>query len=203
MMPTKHRSVARLIFTRLNHLARLRPRGRAVHALDIFSLRLDKSPSQRRSHGIRHSLYIRITHLIVALLGGGTGLRAQEPSTQRKTTPEPSRVTRPQESGPVLLQRGADGKPAAGAGQPGMLLRGPGGGPPPLLPETKLIPQPKDDKELAAAIKKLADTLAASGRFSGSILVAADGKPLVDGAWGEADREQRIANTPETAYDVG
>jgi CubicO group peptidase (beta-lactamase class C family) len=81
---------------------------------------------------------------------------------------------------------------------------GPGGPPPPPpLPEAKAIPQPKNDEELAAAINKLAETLASSGRFSGSILVAADGKALVDGAWGDADREQRIGNTPETAYDVG
>ncbi len=142
---------------------------------------------------MRHGLYIGITLLIAALLRGGTDVRAQEPSS----------VARPQESGPVLLQPGADGKPTPGVGHPGLLLRGPGGGAPPLPPEAKAIPQPKDDNELAAAIKKLADTLAASGRFSGSILVAADGKSLVDGAWGQADREQRIANTPETAYDVG
>src|SRR5206468_3886528 len=83
-------------------------------------------------------------------------------------------------------------------------LGNPGGPPqPPPLPEAKAIPQPKNDDELAAAIKKLADTLASSGRFSGSILVAADGKPLVQGAWGEAYGERRIANTTETAYDVG
>ena|ERR1700736_1164159 len=182
----------------------LQPSALAVHALELFSLRLDKSPPRRRSNGMRHTMYTKLTLLIsVAVVCGGTDLRAQEPSTEGKTTPEPSGVTRPQESGPVLLQPGPDGKPASGAGHPGMLLRGPGGGPPPLLPEAKVIPQPKNDKELAAAIKKLADTLASSGRFSGSILVAADGKPLVDGAWGEADREQRIANTPETAYDVG
>jgi CubicO group peptidase (beta-lactamase class C family) len=83
-----------------------------------------------------------------------------------------------------------------------MQLRGPGG-PPPSLPEAKAIPQPKNNAELTAAIKKLADTLTSQGRFSGSILVAADGKPLVEGAWGEADRQQHIANTPETAFDIG
>ena len=94
-----------------------------------------------------------------------------------------------------------DGKPAAGQAPAG-LHAGPGG-PPPPLPEAKAIPQPRNDEELAAAIKKLADTLGSSGRFSGTILVAADGKPLVEGAWGEADREQKIPNTAETAYDVG
>lgn len=150
---------------------------------------------------MRHTMYTKLTLLIsVAVVCAGTDLRAQERPPDGGGTPV-SGLTRPPESGPVLLQPGPDGKPVPGPGQPGMHLRGPGG--PPPLPEAKAIPQPKNDKELAAAIKKLADTLASSGRFSGSILVAADGKRLVDGAWGEADREQRIANTPETAYDVG
>lgn len=51
--------------------------------------------------------------------------------------------------------------------------------------------------------KQLWDELAFSGRFSGSVLVAADGKTLIDDAWGDADREQKVANKPETSYDVG
>jgi CubicO group peptidase (beta-lactamase class C family) len=88
------------------------------------------------------------------------------------------------------------------AGGPVLRMIGPGG-PPEPFPEAKAMAQPKNNDELASAIKKLADTLATSGRFSGSILLAADGKPLVNGAWGEANRERQIANTPETAYDVG
>ena len=80
--------------------------------------------------------------------------------------------------------------------------RGPGG-PPPELPEAKAIAQPKNEEELAAAIKQLADDLAAAGKFSGSILFAAGDKVLVDQAWGEADRKAKVANTPETAFDVG
>jgi D-alanyl-D-alanine carboxypeptidase len=90
---------------------------------------------------------------------------------------------------------------AAGSTEPPRRMAGP----PPADPfaEAKAIPQPKNEAELAAAIKQLARALAASGRFSGSVLVAADGKPQVDNAWGEADREHRVANTPATAYDVG
>ncbi|MBV9009601.1 MAG: beta-lactamase family protein [Verrucomicrobia bacterium] len=76
-------------------------------------------------------------------------------------------------------------------------------GPPPELPEAKAIAQPKDEGELAAAITKLASGLAAAGKFSGSILLAAGDKVLVDQAWGDADRKAKVANTPDTAFDVG
>ena len=78
------------------------------------------------------------------------------------------------------------------------------GGPrPPEIAEAKAIAQPKNDEELAAAIRKLATELAASGKFSGSILVAANEKILVDNAWGEADRKAKSPNKPETAFDTG
>ena len=76
-------------------------------------------------------------------------------------------------------------------------------GPAEPFPEANAISQPKNEEELAVAIKKLAAELAAAGRFSGSILLAADGKDVVDNAWGMADREQKVANTAETAYDIG
>lgn len=82
-------------------------------------------------------------------------------------------------------------------------IMGPGSAPPAPFPEASAIPQPKNDQELAAAINRLAQELAAGGRFSGSILLAVDGKPLVDGAWGEADRRMKAANTSDTAYDIG
>src|SRR5207253_1337852 len=71
------------------------------------------------------------------------------------------------------------------------------------LAEAKLIPQPKNDQELAAAMKRLGDELAPSGRFSGSVLLAVDGRPLLNDAWGEANRETKVPNTPDTSYDVG
>lgn len=78
----------------------------------------------------------------------------------------------------------------------------PGEAPQPF-PEAKAIAQPKNDEELAVAIKRLADELAKSGRFSGSIFLSGDGKTLVDGAWGEADRKAKTVNARGTAYDVG
>ena len=65
------------------------------------------------------------------------------------------------------------------------------------------MPQPKNDAELAASIKALADTLAAAGRFSGSIYLAKDGVALVEAAWGLSDRAKHVPNTPDTAYDIG
>jgi len=47
------------------------------------------------------------------------------------------------------------------------------------FPEAKAIAQPKNDEELAGAIKKLGDLLAAQGRFSGSIYLVAEGR--IDG----------------------
>lgn len=97
-------------------------------------------------------------------------------------------------------------------GQPELKREGPGGrrliiggpgGAPELSPEAKAMPQPKNDTELAASIKALAGTLAAAGRFSGSIYLAKDGGALVNGAWGLADQEKQVPNTPDTAFDTG
>lgn len=124
--------------------------------------------------------------------------------------------------GPVLFAQDAQqggpptpGQPTGVTHSPGQFLMkqdstggsarrilGPGG-PPEPYPEAKAIVQPKNNEELASAIKKLGDTLAKTGRFSGSILLAADGKILVDNAWGEANRSTGAPNTPATAYDVG
>ncbi len=79
---------------------------------------------------------------------------------------------------------------------PGMLRSEP-------FPEAKEITPPKKETELAAAIGKLGDKLAAAGRFSGAVLLAEDGKRLIERAWGLADRDRKIANTSETSFDMG
>jgi CubicO group peptidase (beta-lactamase class C family) len=89
-------------------------------------------------------------------------------------------------------------------GQAPPMPSGPPG--PPRIPEfteAKSIAQPKNDEELAAATKKLAEQLAMAGKFSGSILLARTDQMLIDGAWGEADRNAKVKNTPDTAFDVG
>ena len=98
-------------------------------------------------------------------------------------------------SDPKAAEREAPAKPM-------LRIMGPGNAPTPY-PEAAAIAQPKNDEELGRAIIQLADQLSVAGRFSGSIFLAADGKALVDKAWGEADRRAKRPNTPETAYDVG
>ena len=58
----------------------------------------------------------------------------------------------------------------------------------------------------AEAMRTVADALAratAQGRFSGVVLVARDGRPIFQQAYGMADREHRIANTLETRFNLG
>jgi D-alanyl-D-alanine carboxypeptidase len=98
-----------------------------------------------------------------------------------------------QEKTPMAADKGPGGQRHVIMG-PGMA--------PPLFPEAKEIPAPKNGADLAAAITKLGDEVSAANRFSGAVLVAVDGKPLVEKAWGLADRERKIANTAETSFDV-
>jgi len=55
----------------------------------------------------------------------------------------------------------------------------------------------------ARAIDSMAGALTASDRFSGAILVAKDGHPIYRRAFGQANREWRVANTPETEFRLG
>ena len=58
------------------------------------------------------------------------------------------------------------------------------------------------DAEAAAAAKSWLDDLAGKDLFSGSVLMARGGKVFFDGAWGMADREKKIANRPDTSYNL-
>ena len=142
----------------------------------------------------------------LCLVFGGSQLWAQETSPVEKLAADQSLPTPPQnvDSGPPGASQPVPPQGAAGnvPGVPVRKMLGPGAPPQPFA-EAKAIAPPKNDQELAAAIKQLADKLASTGRFSGSILLSADGKALVDNAWGAADREHKIANTATTAYDVG
>ena len=63
----------------------------------------------------------------------------------------------------------------------------------------KLPAAPSDLKELDGYVAKLAG----QGRFSGTVLVARDGKSVFEKAYGLADREKKIANTPKTRHNIG
>jgi CubicO group peptidase (beta-lactamase class C family) len=58
------------------------------------------------------------------------------------------------------------------------------------------------DAEAAAAAKIWLDELAAKDLFSGSVLMARDGKVFFEGAWGQADRERKVPNRKDTSYNL-
>jgi CubicO group peptidase (beta-lactamase class C family) len=155
-----------------------------------------------------HLTEIRIGLVLLAvyLASWDTRVSAQEalpgerPLTNgRAATPPQSADNVPSGAHKPILVQAPPGNAPSG---PVRRMIGPGT-PPEPFPEAKAIAPPKNDKELSIAIKELATKLASAGRFSGSILLAANGKPLVNDAWGEADREHKISNTSETVYDVG
>jgi CubicO group peptidase (beta-lactamase class C family) len=59
------------------------------------------------------------------------------------------------------------------------------------------------DEELVQTLKAKLTEEAAAGKFSGAVLVAKDGVPLFEQAYGLADREQTISNTIETRFRIG
>jgi CubicO group peptidase (beta-lactamase class C family) len=83
--------------------------------------------------------------------------------------------------------------------------------PPKLLSSTmNAIPRPADlaiarlpEAQALAALTARADELAKADQFSGAVLVARNGKILLEKAWGRADREAGTAATPATQFRVG
>lgn len=59
------------------------------------------------------------------------------------------------------------------------------------------------EEEAIAAVETLLRRNALEDRFSGAVLVAKHGKVVFGGAYGLADREQRIPNTLQTRFRVG
>jgi CubicO group peptidase (beta-lactamase class C family) len=60
-----------------------------------------------------------------------------------------------------------------------------------------------NDQELLAEVNKHVAELLSQGHFSGAVLIAHHGKPILDQAWGLADREKNIKNTTETQFCIG
>jgi len=65
---------------------------------------------------------------------------------------------------------------------------------PPVPSPTPVVGLPAADTYLAAQT--------AAGRFSGAVLVARDGRVLLEKAYGLADRESGLPNTPQTRYHI-
>jgi len=70
----------------------------------------------------------------------------------------------------------------------------------PALVVASLLAQTPD---VTARLTKTLDSLAAAGEFSGVALLAKDGAPVFERAYGLADREARTPNTIETAFNLG
>jgi D-alanyl-D-alanine carboxypeptidase len=67
-----------------------------------------------------------------------------------------------------------------------------------------LPPPPKvNESEAVTAIEKAVAEAVAADEFSGTVLVARDGKPLLLKAWGLASVEHNTANRTDTKYNLG
>ncbi|HEY0528194.1 MAG TPA: hypothetical protein VGD02_05160, partial [Gemmatimonadaceae bacterium] len=60
---------------------------------------------------------------------------------------------------------------------------------------------PIPEAELVRRLKKSVDSLAGRGEFSGVVVLAKDGVPVYQSAHGFADRERKIPNNIETAFN--
>ena len=59
------------------------------------------------------------------------------------------------------------------------------------------------ESEAIAAVKAQVEKNVAADRFAGTVLVAKNGKVLLTGAYGLADREKKIPNTLDTRFRIG
>jgi len=65
------------------------------------------------------------------------------------------------------------------------------------------ISRTKNDAELAAAVREYVDKLADADEFSGVVLIANNGTPLFQQAYGLANKEKKIPNDLNTRFNVG
>ncbi|MCU0246975.1 MAG: beta-lactamase family protein, partial [Bryobacter sp.] len=70
-------------------------------------------------------------------------------------------------------------------------------------PPEGLGPQRISQSEAIAALDNKAREEAAADRFSGALLIAKDGKALIEKAYGMADREQKKPNRVDTQFRMG
>lgn len=60
-----------------------------------------------------------------------------------------------------------------------------------------------DDHDLAEQVREHVKTLAGPDEFSGAVLIAHNGRIVLDQAWGTADAATHVANTPDTQFCIG
>lgn len=61
----------------------------------------------------------------------------------------------------------------------------------------------KDAGELVAAAREYGERIAGADEFSGVILIARNGKPIFEQAYGRADRGKKILNRVDTKFNIG
>src|SRR6185369_5885877 len=59
------------------------------------------------------------------------------------------------------------------------------------------------DAEIASPLATYLDALAKEDKFSGVVLIAKDGKPVFEKAYGLADKAKNIPNNTETRFNLG
>src|SRR5262245_25019009 len=78
-------------------------------------------------------------------------------------------------------------------------------GPRPARPKNGVAAQPviTTDAEMASALERYVTTLAQADVFSGSVLLARDGKALYSGAFGQANKDFGVPNNLQTKFNLG
>ena len=64
-------------------------------------------------------------------------------------------------------------------------------------------PRPTTRSELLATTEKLFTDLSKADMFSGVVMIAKDGKPILEKAYGNANAEKKIANAIDTKFNLG
>jgi CubicO group peptidase (beta-lactamase class C family) len=72
-----------------------------------------------------------------------------------------------------------------------------------LRPPQNAVVRVNSDAELASALQQFVSALARVDAFSGSVLLAKDGKVLYSGAFGSANKDFNAPNTIETRFNLG
>ncbi|MGH9868466.1 MAG: serine hydrolase domain-containing protein [Candidatus Polarisedimenticolia bacterium] len=71
------------------------------------------------------------------------------------------------------------------------------------LPEMAFAQAPLTERRLVEEAGSYLDRLAAEDYFSGTVLIARHGKPILARAWGQASRRHGVPNGIETKYNLG
>jgi CubicO group peptidase (beta-lactamase class C family) len=72
-----------------------------------------------------------------------------------------------------------------------------------MLTPSDARPAREDDAALVKDVDDLATKLSKEDRFSGVVLIAKNGKPLLAKAYGYADREKKVPNDVDTKFRIG